>query len=116
MLEIIRPLVIPNETKIVLLSLDGLGGLPHPDTGRSELETARVPNLDALAGRSILGLTDPVYPGVTPGSGPGHLARFGYDPATGQWSEPAPVTSASAPSTSMASLPSSRCQVDQPSL
>jgi 2,3-bisphosphoglycerate-independent phosphoglycerate mutase len=79
-LDLLNELVIPGDTKILLLSLDGLGGLPHPDTGRSELETARIPNLTALAGRGACGLIRHVAPGITPGSGPGHLGLFGYDP------------------------------------
>jgi len=82
MLDLISPLVVSNTTKIVLLSSDGLGGLPDPGTGRSELETARVPNLDALATRGACGLIRHVAPGITPGSGPGHLGLFGYDPLT----------------------------------
>ena len=80
MLELIAPLVVPNDSKIVLLSLDGLGGLPRPETGKSELETARIPNLNRLASASACGLLRHVAPGITPGSGPGHLGLFGYDP------------------------------------
>jgi 2,3-bisphosphoglycerate-independent phosphoglycerate mutase len=79
-LEFLAPLVIPNATKTVLLSLDGLGGLPRPETGKSELETARLQHLDALAAQSACGLIRHVGSGITPGSGPGHLGLFGYDP------------------------------------
>ena len=80
MLDVIAPLVVSNTTKIVLVSLDGLGGLPRPETGRSEMETARLPNLSQLASEAACGLIRHVAPGITPGSGPGHLGLFGYDP------------------------------------
>src|SRR4029453_13290940 len=80
MLDVIAPLVVPNTTKIVLLSSDGLAGLPRPETGRSELETAPLPHLSQPATEAACGLIRPVAPGITPGSGPGHLGLFGYDP------------------------------------
>jgi len=79
-LGLLRSLAQPATTKIILCSLDGLGGLPRPGTGKSELETAALPILHALASRSACGLLRHVGPGITPGSGPGHLGLFGYDP------------------------------------
>jgi len=79
-LEVLRDCYISSPSKIVMLVVDGLGGLAHPETRLSELETAAIPNLDAMARESACGLTTPVMPGVAPGSGPGHLSLFGYDP------------------------------------
>ena len=78
--ELVRELAEKNGSKIVMLVADGLGGLPMDPHGRTELETANTPNLDRLASRGTSGLSVPVLPGITPGSGPGHLGLFGYDP------------------------------------
>jgi 2,3-bisphosphoglycerate-independent phosphoglycerate mutase len=78
--EHIKRICWTSPSKIVLLVIDGLGGLPHPETGKTELESARRPNLNRIARESLCGLIDPVSPGITPGSAPGHLAIFGYDP------------------------------------
>ncbi len=75
----LRTLLSPNKTKIVLLVMDGLGGLPMTAGGLTELETAKTPNMDQLAREGILGLTQPLDYGITPGSGPAHMTLFGYD-------------------------------------
>jgi len=80
MLDLIRELKEPADTKIVLQVADGLGGLPVEPGGKTELESARTPNLDACVREGVCGLSIPVLPGITPGSGPGHLGLFGYDP------------------------------------
>lgn len=79
-LDLMRELSVPTDSKIVLLILDGLGGLPMEPGGPTELEAANTPNLDRLAAASDLGLSVPVAAGISPGSGPGHLGLFGYDP------------------------------------
>lgn len=76
--DLAKELSVQTDSKIVLLVIDGLGGLPVQ--GKTELETAQTHNLDRLAMKGCCGLTDPVFMGITPGSGPAHLALFGYDP------------------------------------
>lgn len=78
--DLTRELQIKNDSKIVMLVADGLGGLPLEPGGLTELETARTPHLDELARRGVQGASIPVLPGIAPGSGPGHLGLFGYDP------------------------------------
>jgi 2,3-bisphosphoglycerate-independent phosphoglycerate mutase len=75
-----RELHLKNQTKIIMLVADGLGGLPMEPGGKTELEAAKTPNLDELASKGVQGLSIPVKPGIAPGSGPGHLGLFGYDP------------------------------------
>ncbi|KPJ60628.1 MAG: phosphoglycerate mutase, partial [Planctomycetes bacterium DG_23] len=78
--ELVDGLAMEAKTKIIFYILDGVGGLPMEEGGPTELEAASTPNLDSLAKKSICGMLDPVSPGITPGSGPGHFALFGYDP------------------------------------
>jgi len=77
-LDLIKQLSRTSPSRIVMLVIDGVGGLPS--NGKTELETAHIPNLDSLAAGSICGLSLPINSGITPGSAPGHLALFGYDP------------------------------------
>lgn len=79
-LELISELANRTDTRIIQLILDGLGGLPNPGTGKTELGTAHTPYFDRLAKEGICGLSEPISAGITPGSGPGHLSLFGYDP------------------------------------
>lgn len=78
--DYLKPLLTVGDSKIILLVMDGLGGLPVTPGGQTELEAAHTPNMDRLAAEGTLGQTVPIRPGVTPGSGPAHLALFGYDP------------------------------------
>jgi 2,3-bisphosphoglycerate-independent phosphoglycerate mutase len=80
--QFIDSLVVKNDTKIVFLIMDGLGGLPMRGRVETELEAANTPHLDALAKKSVCGLLDPIGYGITPGSGPAHFSLFGYDPFT----------------------------------
>ncbi len=79
-LRIINEMAVDNGSKIILLVMDGLGGLPLEPGGPTELEAAKTPNMDALTARAAIGLSEVVAPAYSPGSGPGHLALFGYDP------------------------------------
>lgn len=83
-LDFYRALATESDTRILFMVIDGLGGLPHPETGLTELEAAATPTLDRLARQGECGLTTPILPGVTPGSGPAHIALFGYDPVRWQ--------------------------------
>jgi 2,3-bisphosphoglycerate-independent phosphoglycerate mutase len=76
--EVLHSLAVQTDSKLVMVIIDGIGGLPV--RGKTELEAAKIPNLDRLASKAICGLIDPVSYGITPGSGPSHLALFGYDP------------------------------------
>jgi 2,3-bisphosphoglycerate-independent phosphoglycerate mutase len=78
--DLTRSLIAKNDSKIVMFVADGLGGLPMTPGGKTELETAKTPNLDRIASRAVQGASIPVKPGIAPGSGPGHLGLFGYDP------------------------------------
>lgn len=78
--DLMRDLHVKNDSKIVMLVADGLGGLPMQPGGKTELEAANTPHLDALVADGVCGLSIPVLPGIAPGSGPGHLGLFGYDP------------------------------------
>jgi 2,3-bisphosphoglycerate-independent phosphoglycerate mutase len=78
--DLTRELFLTNSSKIVMLVADGLGGLPMEPNGPTELEAAKTPNLDRLARIGVQGASIPVKPGIAPGSGPGHLGLFGYDP------------------------------------
>jgi len=77
--SLISSLAKENDARIALLVMDGVGDCDNAGKGTA-LQIARTPNLDALAADSALGLLVPVATGVTPGSGPGHLGLFGYDP------------------------------------
>lgn len=76
----VSSLLAPAKSKIVLLVMDGLGGLPIKPGGKTELEAAHTPNMDQLAAEGTIGQTIPIDHGIIPGSGPAHLSLFGIDP------------------------------------
>ena len=76
----LRHLLRPNDSKIILLVMDGLGGIRNETFPETALEAARTPNLDGLAREGMCGRSMPISYGITPGSGPAHFALFGYDP------------------------------------
>src|SRR4030067_741820 len=76
--KILHSLAVQTDSKLVMVVIDGVGGLPI--RGKTELEAAKIPNLDRVASKATCGLIDPISYGITPGSGPSHLALFGYDP------------------------------------
>lgn len=78
--DLLDQLAVKTDAKMIFLVMDGLGGMEVPEKGGSELQVAHTPNLDDLVTRGVCGLFDPVAPGITPGSGPGHFAIFGYHP------------------------------------
>jgi len=74
-------LTLKTTAKLVLVVLDGVGDIATREQGYlTPLEAAVTPNMDALAKDSAQGRMIPAAPGITPGSGPGHLGLFGYDP------------------------------------
>ena len=79
-LGLMKKLIVVDDSKVLLLVLDGLGGLPLTPGGKTELEQANTPNFDALATQGMCGMSTPIAPGIEPGSGPGHLSLFGFDP------------------------------------
>src|SRR4030043_1825546 len=76
--EVLQSLAIQTESKLVMVVMDGIGGLPV--RGKTELEAAKTQNLNRFTPKAVCGLIDPISYGITPGSGPSHLALFGYDP------------------------------------
>src|SRR4051812_49197263 len=99
----LTPLIQSADTKILLVVMDGLGGYADADHG-TELEEATTPHLDQLVREGTAGMFEPVGPGITPGSGPGHLGLFGYDPSSSSSGaarcRPPDSTSSCAPATS----------------